>query len=644
MRTLICLLTAMLVALNSATAAFAAVTLTQEGQRYILENDLLRLCVNPARGGVIDSYLVKATGCELIGEGCFMLGDHFWQQLWPGEFLSAPYEAKVVAQTPEAVTLEVSCISKGWQDNAAQKDIKVIRRMTLRADSPLLLVEIAMENIGNVGRVAGYWNQNIFYAGGKKEEEHLFFRPTIRGVSVATYESTLDRQTVEMGTPDGFVRDVQQGWMAALGAESRRGVAFVMKYDELMFLYNCLSHFTSEWQYKAVGIPAGKTWKTDFVVYPIAGLPRVDYASRRLVAAVEPSDAEGKLTVRLHLAAAATKLEDVTVSGDALLVRDANRPSVPFAPQHVASVSTTPTVFAFQLPHDPSEPLALRFTVKAKLGGQDFQERFETWYGAKYGRNWQVDGSPLYVIPSPERHVTFLKPDKIEKIHNEKPRVLLCKGMYAYEYLPDSIFDMMKAEVTSSYFTPTGTWPAALSYFPASYEELMALDVIALINVDAAALGEVGQEMVKDFVTHGGTLVYGGDMWAYGRGNLKGGALAHLLPVSFPNDRQAGGLKFLKGQSVFVCNEAGRPRRPLAKNAVMVYAGDTFTVKDGAQVLLRCGDVPVVVSWKMGQGRVIAITGTVLGDAPAGAVLFTRTPEWAALIADLLTDLPGFAR
>jgi len=637
MRTPICLLAVMLIALSSAPAAFAGVTLTREGSRYVLENDFLRIGVNVAKGGLVDGYLVKATGRQLVGEGCFMLGDHFWQQLWPGEFLSAPYEAKIVAQTPEAVTLEVSCISKGWQGSAAQKDIKVIRRMTLRAGSPVLLVELGMANVGNVGRVAGYWNQNILYAGGDKREKQLFFRPSIRGVSVASYESVGDRQTVSLGTPDGFVRDVQQGWMAALGADSRSGVAFVMKYDELMFVYNCLSYFSSEWQYRAAAIPAGKTWNTDFVVYPIAGLPRVDYASRRLVAAVEPSDAEGKLTVRLHLAAAESKLQDVTVSGDMLLVRKADRPSMPFAPHYVARVATIPTVLTFQLPHDPSEPLALRFVVRAKVGTDDVEEQFETWYGAKYGRNWQVDGSPLYSLPTPERHVTFLKPDRIVKLHNKKPRVLLCKGMYAYEYLPKAIFDMLEAEVTSSYFRPAGTWPASLSYFPASYEELMALDVIALINVDASALGEVGQEMVKDFVTHGGTLIYGGDMWAYARGNLEGGVLADLLPVTFPPDRADGGLKFLKGRSVQIYSQAGRrASRPLAENAVMVYAGDTFTVKDGAQVLLTCNSAPVLVSWKVGQGRVIAITGTVLGDAPPETVLFTRTPEWAARMASLL--------
>ena len=37
----------------------------------------------------------------------------------------------------------------------------------------------------------------------------------------------------------GFVRVPQQAWMAVLGEQSQSGLAFAMRYDELMSLYNC---------------------------------------------------------------------------------------------------------------------------------------------------------------------------------------------------------------------------------------------------------------------------------------------------------------------------------------------------------------------------------------------------------------------
>ncbi|MHB9131702.1 MAG: hypothetical protein ACYDBB_11515 [Armatimonadota bacterium] len=615
---------------------FAAVTLTQSAERYLLENDLLRIGVNPTKGGMVDEYLVKATGKQLIGEGCNMLADHFWQQIWPGEFMSARYDARIAAASPDAATLEVSCVSHGWNGSNLQNGVKVIRRMTLRDGSPLLFVEIELQNTGEVGRVAGYWSQHILFANGDKSEKQLFYRPSVRGVSEATYESVGDKMTVGPGdSADGFIRDPQHGWMAVMGVQSRNGVAFVMKYDELMFIYNCMSYFTTEWQYRAAGIPAGKSWKTDFVVYPLTGLPRVDYAGRDFAAAVEPSDADGKLTVRLQLIASGAPVQQATVDGEMVLVRQPNRPVTPFAVRQVMTLTNSPITQTYQLPHDSTEPVALRFTVRGKIGDRLVEEKFETWYGAKYGKNWQVDGTPLYPLPCPQRHVTFLKPDKIEKTINKTPRALLCRGMYAYEYLPDTIFEKMGAELDNSYFKPTGIWPATLSSFPASYEDLMALDVIGVINVDAAALGDTGQEMLKDFVTHGGTLIYGGDMWAYANGNLQKGKLAELLPVTFSEEKKDLQLRYLKSSPVKV-SVNGKPAGSLAKNVVMLYAANTFTAKSGAVVHLTCKGQPVLVSWKVGQGRVIAITGTALGDAPKGKALFTRSPAWSAFMADLL--------
>jgi hypothetical protein len=462
----------------------------------------------------------------------------------------------------------------------------------------------------------------------------LLFRPSLRAVSDATYESRGNKWTYEYG--DAFVRDPQQGWMVTLGAESKSGLAFVMKYDELMFLYNCFSFFTNEWQYTTAAIPAGKTWRTDFVIYPLNGLPRVDYASRRFVAAVEPSDAEGKLTVRLSLAAAGLPLDDVRVEGGLVEVRKAGQPVTPFPGQQRSSVDNLPVTLTLQLPHDPYEPLALRFTVRGKSGGEAFSETFETWYGAKFGYNRQVDASPLYVIPAPTRRVTMLKPDTIEKTRNAVPHILFCKGIFAEEYLPTALFTALRAEVTTSYFKPAGTFPATVSEFPGSYEDLMALDVIAFINVDAAALGNVGQEMVKDFVTHGGTLLYGGDLWAYQYGNLGTGPLGELLPVTFPGGTAQSPPAYLRNETVCRSAADGQPAAPLAKSGVLLYRTNTFTPKAGAQVLLSGKSGPVVVRWKVGEGRVIAITGTALGQAPAGNLLFTRTPEWVGYLADLL--------
>ena len=220
--------------------------------------------------------------------------------------------------------------------------------------------------------------------------------------------------------------------------------------------------------------------------------------------------------------------------------------------------------------------------------------------------------------------MTLLKPDTIAKVVNEKPHVLFARGMYGIWYLPPAIFTAMGAEVRDSYYLPGGTWPPALSVFPASYEELMSYDIITLINVDAGAWGDSGGEMLKDFVQQGGTLVYGGDFWAYSHGSLAGSALEELLPVRCVTDPKAVNPLFpMNGQAVTI-GSATKSGGDLAQNAVMQFMTERFTLKEHARVLLACGAQPVVVCWPVGKGRVIAITGTILGKAPARSCFIAR--------------------
>ncbi len=150
-----------------------------------------------------------------MDSGCRLLADHFWQQNWPGEFFTAPYEAKIISQSPDAVTLELSRVSQGIATNITQSGLRVSRRVTLTADSPLLYVEASLQNVGKVGRLAGYWAQNVLYPNGDKDETLLFYRPAVRGASEGNYSGKTTLLTVNPDTNiDGSVREPQNGWMA----------------------------------------------------------------------------------------------------------------------------------------------------------------------------------------------------------------------------------------------------------------------------------------------------------------------------------------------------------------------------------------------------------------------------------------------
>ncbi len=52
-----------------------------------------------------------------------------------------------------------------------------------------------------------------------------------------------------------------------------------------------------------------------------------------------------------------------------------------------------------------------------------------------------------------------------------------------------------------------------------------------LVNLDLDALGVLGQEMLRDYLLHGGGLVVLGGIYTLGNGHFAGSRIADLLPI-----------------------------------------------------------------------------------------------------------------
>lgn len=79
--------------------------------------------------------------------------------------------------------------------------------------------------------------------------------------------------------------------------------------------------------------------------------------------------------------------------------------------------------------------------------------------------------------------------------------------------------------------------------FPGSDEELLTYNVIILGNVSGALLGELGQEMLADYVAAGGGLLLLAGARTYGQANFTNQRFLDLLPASFHADGDYGRLK-----------------------------------------------------------------------------------------------------
>ena len=166
--------------------------------------------------------------------------------------------------------------------------------------------------------------------------------------------------------------------------------------------------------------------------------------------------------------------------------------------------------------------------------------------------------------------------------------------------------------------------------FPKKLEGLRGNDLVVLADVPAAALsGLMGRRTLRQFVERGEGLLYFGGPLALGKGNVAGSAFEDALPVI-----TTGPWDLVKAENPAVKVAASSPltaglhweQKPLIGYVQKV------TVRPGAQVLLKCGDAPVLVTGTYGQGRVAVFCGTYLGDFAEGQVPFYEWSDYPKLL------------
>jgi uncharacterized membrane protein len=591
----------------TAFAASVEVVKGDDGDHVVLRNALVRLEVNPNDGAKVESYQVAAWGNkEIIAQPKYqgLFADHFWQEYWPGQMWAAKYAYKIVSAGPDEVAVTFSYLA---QDKGVPQvaGIQVEKTISLREGSKVVRDSVRLTNTNQDGRSVGYWLQNVAWLGGDAKED-LYFRPSKRGVSVASSD--------DKDPPDaGFVRSPQAGWMGAIDQGTKQGLVFLMDWNDLWFLYNCTSANTMEWQYEAVAIPPGKSWQTEVTMIPITGLDSVSYASEQLLMSAKMSEdkAAGKLEVSETFAAAEAPIASLDVTTALEILPSNHKETAPA--QIIGNLTAEPKSVQVSLSYDTlkREPAVVRVALGGKTAAGEFSATPELWYGGSMVANTNpTDGSPFYPIPSAPKVRHLLKPDKIERIHAATPQVLYLKGLLAPQWRLEAALRraLPGVDVTECYMY-NGVFGGTLDAFPYDYDKLMACDVVVIGDVSAAALGDTAMEMLSDYVQHGGRLLVLGGPLAYGSGGYRGSLLEKVLPVV-----SGGPFDLQPCASPGPTEAAGA----LAGIAPYEFSKDNWvhrgvTVKPDAQVLLKVGATPLVVEGRSGQGTAVCVLATPVG-------------------------------
>ncbi|MBM81581.1 MAG: hypothetical protein CMJ78_13460 [Planctomycetaceae bacterium] len=212
---------------------------------------------------------------------------------------------------------------------------------------------------------------------------------------------------------------------------------------------------------------------------------------------------------------------------------------------------------------------------------------------------------------------------------NSTKRIHVLRGLWHDFFKLDEAAKRTGLEVSSSWENLSTDHARLPVDFPITIDELLAHDMVALLNVSSDSLKPVRRKNLREYVMRGGTLFVGGGPRAFGHGGYGNTLLEEMLPVQItPFDlREANGdTQQLQGTRHLSFDSAAR---------VAWY--HQCKPKAGAEVLLRTNTEPLLTRWKVGQGTVYAFTATPCGELPKDTAWW-ESKAWNAALDQILSE------
>jgi uncharacterized membrane protein len=606
---------------------------------WLIETDTLKVTVDPANGGRISSLVYLPVGQETIYQGGGLALDHFWEQSWPGEFLTAPYQVDVAQPDPAHVVVTATRTSTGKWGNALLEPLSglvLTRRMEMADGQPQIQVTVAVANPNPTTKMFGYWTQQIFTPANRQEGME-YFRPSNVGINKVRE----NRET--MHTPAApevcYVKSPVAGWTATVDPPAKAGIAFLMNYADMSWLYNCVGMATTEWMYDRVVLPPGKSWNTQYTIRPFTGLASVAHASNHAIVSITPVEKPDAVDLNFALIRSTAAVAGGTLQGE--IVNLITGAKVPIPVQRFAALGEKPVELSATRPGPLLQQILVRVSLQFDLAdGSKAEEKFEYFYGGRLGfsgQNLRLDLSPIYIIPSPAKQRRYIKPDVIQLVPHTGFNIVWVQGMFYDYYGVEQASAHLEQASLLECVPYGGLLSEGLQNFPMAYDDLLKQDVIVLTDVAATAIDDNSAERIKDFVEAGGGLLVFGGPWSLGKGSYQGTKLGDLLPVE------------LLGKADF--RKVRDPLRPVRKDGMLAglpwkdsprcYVLQEVKPRAGAEILLQCGKYPALITWKVGRGRVAVAPLTVFDESKSGEMPWWQWPRWPSALAETLRWLAG---
>ena len=220
-------------------------------------------------------------------------------------------------------------------------------------------------------------------------------------------------------------------------------------------------------------------------------------------------------------------------------------------------------------------------------------------------------------------------------------RVLSARGIWYDKYgVERALARLGGALMTDSWHAHSGqSGPVGLRYYPGTYNELMRQHLVIVCNINAGAFKPAQRVALKDYVEHGGAVLFLGGYFAFDD-SFPNTAFEEIAPVTYPEKfdtehtwsfgnmiNAEHGLVLAPAKdapSYGAVNWEAQPR---------IYWYHPLKVKPDAKVLLTADGKPMLVTGSYGKGRVAVFLGSVMGVPNAGELPFWDWPGWPAVLA-----------
>lgn len=240
-----------------------------------------------------------------------------------------------------------------------------------------------------------------------------------------------------------------------------------------------------------------------------------------------------------------------------------------------------------------------------------------------------------------KRHALFSDRDLWEALPN-KPSgyarlqagpgsaILVVKGLWYERHRFDQIARLL----------PNTRWGEAwitggrVEGFPESYEEMNQWATVVLANAGAYSLTLAQRRILSDWVRAGGRLVILGGPWTLGKGKFENTFLERLLPVSLSGPWN---LKMLPRPAALVPNPDCFSQLRWEQGP-LTLAVEPLAPRPRAQVLVRAGDRPAIVTRPYHRGRVAVVPLATMGLFEEEELPFYDWPDWPVLLSQLMTQ------